>query len=224
MANLVRKINIVSLSGNLESRLIPIREIKWQCSFSSGNIFFWQIWSKKSKFVSLIWNLESRLIRICRIQCWCSLFSVFDREYYFGANLVQKIKIDSLSWNLVPTLIWICRIQCWCSLFSFYIRNRNTFFRQTLSKKSKLIVWAEIWYLLLVTKIVRLTPTSPLFNVGCKFASSYLATNVWHSFFRLGTTLNQGEGKFWVSLSKLNMFLGLFHECIVSLNNFCDWF
>ena len=34
-----------------------------------------------------------------------AIFSVLDREYPFGGNLVQKIKIVSLSRNLVPTLI-----------------------------------------------------------------------------------------------------------------------
>ena len=43
-----------------------------------------------------------------------------------------------------------------------------------------------------------------------------------NSFFNLGTTLNQGEGRFWVSLVKPNIFLGLFHENIVSLDKFYD--
>ena len=43
-----------------------------------------------------------------------------------------------------------------------------------------------------VTKIVRLAPPAPLFNVGCKFACSFPATTAWESYSRLGTTLNQG--------------------------------
>ena len=43
-----------------------------------------------------------------------------------------------------------------------------------------------------------------------------------NSFSNLGTTLNQGEGRFWVSLVKPNIFLGLFHENIVSLDKFYD--
>ena len=31
------------------------------------------------------------------------------------------------------------------------------------------------------------------------------------------------EGEFWVSLSKSNILLGLFHANIVSLSNFSDW-
>ena len=50
--------------------------------------------------------------------------SVFDREYPFWANLVQKIKILSLSWNLIPTLTRICRIQWWCFVF---FSTRSTF-------------------------------------------------------------------------------------------------
>ena len=45
-----------------------------------------------------------------------------------------------------------------------------------------------------VTKTVRLAPPPPLFNVGCKFAYSLLVLAAWHGFFRLGTTLSQGEG------------------------------
>ena len=45
-----------------------------------------------------------------------------------------------------------------------------------------------------VTKIVRLAPPPTLFNVGCRFAYSFLVLAAWHGFFRLGTTLSQGEG------------------------------
>ena len=45
-----------------------------------------------------------------------------------------------------------------------------------------------------VTKIVRLAPPPPLFNVGCKFVYTFLVLAAWHGFFRLGTTLRQGEG------------------------------
>ena len=72
------------------------------------------------------------------------------------------------------------------------------------------------------TMIVRFAPPAPLFNVGWKFTWSFLATTAWHSFSRLGTTLNQGGGGIRVSLCKSKIFLGLFHEKIVSLNNFCD--
>ena len=46
--------------------------------------------------------MVSRLIQICRIHWWCSLFSVFDWNYSFWANLVQKITI--VNWNLVSRL------------------------------------------------------------------------------------------------------------------------
>ena len=46
-----------------------------------------------------------------------------------------------------------------------------------------------------VTKIVRLAPPPPLFDVGCKFVYSFLVLAAWHGFFRLGTTLSQGEGE-----------------------------
>ena len=49
-------------------------------------------------------------------------------------------------------------------------------------------------YLQSVTKIVRLIPPPPLFNVGCKFACSFVVLAAWQCFFRLGTTLSQGGG------------------------------
>ena len=70
---------------------------------------------------------------------------VFEWRYLFWANLVQKVKIISWIWNLVPRLIRICRIQWWCSLFLLLIRN--TLFGQIWSKKLKLSVQGETWYL-----------------------------------------------------------------------------
>ena len=72
-----------------------------------------------------------------------------------------------------------------------------------------------------VTKIVRLAHPAPLFNVGCKFAWSFLATTAWHNFARLSTTLNQG-GRGILGIFEQEHFSGPFHENIVSLNNFCD--
>ena len=48
-----------------------------------------------------------------------------------------------------------------------------------------------------------------------------LASTVWHSFFRLGTTLGQREGGILVIFEQVNYFLGLFNENIASLNSFC---
>ena len=47
----------------------------------------------------------------------------------------------------------------------------------------------------LMTKILKLVPPAPLFNVGCKFDWSFLTTTAWYSFSILGTTLNQGGGE-----------------------------
>ena len=69
-------------------------------------------------------------------------FSVFDQEYTFWANLVQKIETVSLSRNLVPRLIRICRSQRWSLLFLFW--TRNILFKKIWSKKSKLSVSAKI--------------------------------------------------------------------------------
>ena len=105
---------------------------------------FWANLVQKIKFVNLTWNLVLRLIQICRIQLGCSLFPFSMGNTFFG-QLVQKIKIVNLTWNLVPRLIQIYRSQWRCSLFLF--STVNTFFVQIWSKKSKLSVYDEIWYL-----------------------------------------------------------------------------
>ena len=86
-----------------------------------------------------------RLIPICRIE-WCySLFFLFEWKYRFWENLFQKIKILILSWNLLATLIRTCRIQ-WCFWFRQFLTGNNVF-GQICSKKSKLSLYPEIWYL-----------------------------------------------------------------------------
>ena len=72
-------------------------------------------------------------------------FFVFDRKWPFWANLVQNLKTVSLRWNLIPRLIQIYRIQWRYSLFLFL--TGNAVFWQIWSKKSKLSVQAELWYL-----------------------------------------------------------------------------
>ena len=64
-------------------------------------------------------------------------FLIFDREYPFWTNLVQKIKIVSLRWKLIPSLIRICRIKRCYSLFSYL--TRNTLFWANLVQKIKII-------------------------------------------------------------------------------------
>ena len=54
-------------------------------------------------------------------------FSVFDWNYLFWANFVQKIKFVNIGWNLVSRLIRMCRIQWWCSFFLFYLGWKNPF-------------------------------------------------------------------------------------------------
>ena len=50
---------------------------------------------------------------------------LFDWQYLFWVNLVQKHKIISLSKNLVPRLIQICGISWGCSLFLFWTGNTS---------------------------------------------------------------------------------------------------
>ena len=72
-------------------------------------------------------------------------FFVSDEKHTFWENLVQKIKIVSLCWNLVHRIIRISKIPWWCSLFSF--STGNNLFGQVWSKKLKLLVYTESWYL-----------------------------------------------------------------------------
>ena len=55
-------------------------------------------------------------------------FFIFDWQYSFWANLVQKVKIVSLRSILILTLIRKYSIEWWCLLFSF--SNGNTLFRK----------------------------------------------------------------------------------------------
>ena len=70
------------------------------------------------------------------------------------ANQVQKIKIVTLSLNFVPRQTWTNIIQ-WCSIFPF--STGNVLFGKIWFKKSKLLVYAEIWYLQSFTKYSRQT-------------------------------------------------------------------
>ena len=96
-------------------------------------------------------------------------------------------------------------------------------FLTNLLQKIKIVCLRWNMVALSVTKIVRLAHPVPLFKVGCKFACSFLVSTAWHRFFRLGTTLSQGNGGILVFLSKSNIFLGLFYKNIASHNNFYHW-
>ena len=67
------------------------------------------------------------------------------------------------------------------------------------------------------------TACPQIWDLHPKFARSFLATIAWHSFSRLGATLNKGEEEFWVSLRMSNIFIELYYENVASLDNFCDW-
>ena len=86
-ANLVKKINIVSLIWNLVPRLIRICKIQWLCS-----LFFVFDWKYpflinlvlKIKIISLNWKLAPIFIRTCRTQWWCSVFLFYTRNTLSG--------------------------------------------------------------------------------------------------------------------------------------------
>ena len=45
-----------------------------------------------------------------------------------------------------------------------------------------------------VTKFVRLVPPPPLFNVGCKYAFSFVVFTAWHGFFQAWYNI-ESEGR-----------------------------
>ena len=65
-----------------------------------------------------------------------------------------------------------------------------------------------------------LAPSSPLFNVGCKLACSFLDITASNSFLRLGTILSQAQGQFWVSLNKSSVSFIMYFVFFVSVFQF----
>ena len=184
---------------------------------------------QKFKIFILSWDLVPRLTQIWRIQCWSSFFLFSTGSILFGESYSKESKlfVEAKIWNLA-LFEYVESIQI------SKIKNQkiqeskspfgNVLFGQPWPKKLKLFVQSEIWYLQSITKIVRLAPPDSLFNVGCMFPWSFLATTAWNSiaFPFLTQHWTRAEGEFWVSLSKCNSFLGLFHENVMSLKNFCD--
>ena len=120
----------------------------------------------KIKILTLSWNFMPMLIRVCRSQGNVHV-SIFDQTHPFWVNLLQKKKINCLSWNLLDycslsmqnsmfmftfsvliqkyLVCKIWKIHWRCSLF--FVLTGRTFFGQILSKKSKLSIYSEIWYM-----------------------------------------------------------------------------
>ena len=117
--------SMVLFGVSVLGRKLPFRQKSQDCRFQVKYV----IWSNS--------KMQNSMILLT--------FSVLDRKLPFWANLVQTIKGVSLRWNLVLRLIRRRRIQ-WC--FSlFLLQTGNTLVLQICSKKSKLLVQAEIWYL-----------------------------------------------------------------------------
>ena len=121
-ANSVQKKSNCQFKLNLVSRLIRTCRIQLRCSrflLWTGNIFFAQIWSNKSKLLVQPFHDGDRyLIKTSPLICGANQWTGF---YMITASVMK-----GLIWNLVPRLIQICRIQWWYSLFQFY--TENTFF------------------------------------------------------------------------------------------------
>ena len=118
-------------------------KIKWAQGARNNQFCFQNV---RSNEIFEIFKISNWINVYCTTQkaSACSTWtvcSVFDWKYLFWVNLVQKLKNVSLSWNLVLRLIQICRI------FTFSVLHWKYLFGQIWSKKPKLSVWAEIWYL-----------------------------------------------------------------------------
>ena len=128
------------INSSMQNSIMLFSFFVFEWKYSSWTNLFQSI-----KLVTLCWNLVPRLNQICRIQGCYSLFLILECKWLFWVNLVQNIKIVTSCWNLVPRLLQICRIQ-WCySLFLFL--SANGLLGHIWSKKSKLSLYAEIWYL-----------------------------------------------------------------------------
>ena len=60
--------------------------------------------------------------------------------------------------------------------------------------------WQKLWDL----------PPLPPYSMLVQIDSSFLVFTASYGFFRIGATLSQGQGGFWVTLSKSNVFLWTF--------------
>ena len=114
-ANLVQKIEILTLSWNLVPTIIRTWRIQWWCSFFLFLIRTTLLDKFGPKNQNYHFKLKFGTYTNSSMQNSMVMFIyfVFDWKYPFLANLVQKVKIISWSWNLVPGLIRIYRIQ-WC--------------------------------------------------------------------------------------------------------------
>ena len=136
---------------------------------------------QKFKIFILSWDLVHRLTQIWKIQCWSSFFLFSTGSILFGESYSKESKlfVEAKIWNLAlfeyVESTQIFKVQESKSPFG------NVLFGQPWPKKLKLFVQSEIWYPQSITKIVRLAPTDSLFNVGCMFAWSFLATTAWNS-------------------------------------------
>ena len=97
--------------------------------------------------------------------------------------------------------------------FSFFRVKPESFYEQKYFKshhewnkvKKNTSLWTTISHKNSETRL-----PCPLIQCWLQIGCSFLVFIALHGFFRLGTTLSQGEGGFWVTLSKPNVFLWIF--------------
>ena len=118
LVNLVQKLKIASLSWNLVWWLIWICRIQWYVHFvhfplemlfldKSGLKIQNCQFEPKFHHKKTNLNMQNSVVLLFTL-------SIFDWEYPFWTNLVQKNKTVSLTWDLVPRLMGIWRNQWWC--------------------------------------------------------------------------------------------------------------
>ena len=89
------------------------------------NKFFSQMFKvmkslRSSKCLTVELTFTTQKAYACSTWTACS---VFDWNYLFWLNFVQKVKIISSSWKIISRLIQICSVPWWCSLFLFLTGN-----------------------------------------------------------------------------------------------------
>ena len=133
-ANLVKKIEIVNLSGNSVPRLI------WMMMFTFSvfdrKYLFGQIWSKKSNQARLIWICRI-MQKICGVHFFC-----FRPEKPFLSKSGQKNQNCQFKRKFGSKTNLNMRNSM--MMFTFLVIDCKYLFGQIWSKKLKLPVWAEI--------------------------------------------------------------------------------
>ena len=104
---------------------------------------FWANVVSKVKVISLSSNLARRLLRIC----WTVVFTcfLFNQKCHIWATFVKKSQ--NYQFKLKFSTYNNSNMQNSMVMFILSVFNKSTFFGQLWSKKWKLSIWSQIFYL-----------------------------------------------------------------------------